>query len=334
MKVDFFHKRVGPKLGGLNKLIDEKPVIIFFLAKKNAGKGTYAKLLNDITDNRFVHLSVGDLVRAAQKQLSAPEGKKAFIDNLSKFYLGKEPLEEMIENFLASVGETSNLLPTPAIIALIEFEISKHQGKSIIIDGFPRSHEQVELAFQMQDDFQKSDYSSAFVELNCTDEVLLVRQLYRKVCPRCQTPKNTKVLLTEKIDYDKATDEFHLVCDRPECGGVRMIAKQGDAEGPEKIRARQQEMAKLFEIIQSKRPHAYFGVNNHVLVSEAHKHEQEDFTKIAGLQWDPVTKQVKKEFRVWVTKDEQGKDVYSRWPEPVVAELVSELHNWLERVRK
>lgn len=327
----FFNKRTPHNLEKLKKHLAEKNFVLFFLAKKVAGKGTYAKILRDITDEKIVHISVGDLVREAEKMAKTSGGEKKLIKDLRKFYKGSDSLERVISEFVHQ-AESTNLLPAEAVMALIEKKISEYSDKSIIIDGFPRSKEQVALATQMQKDFEKSGKPSVFVEINCPEEVLLRRNIDRRVCPICQTPKNIKLLLTKEIDYDEKTGEFHLVCERPECQRAHYIQKQGDKDGIEKVKANQKKVQEMIDKIKKETPHLHLVVHNSIPLDEAHKHQPTDFTEEADLVWDPQKKEVIRNFRPMIVKDDEGRDAHSRWPEPVVVDLVDRLAEWMDKL--
>lgn len=328
---DFFNKRTPQNLEKLKKHLSEKNFVLFFLAKKQAGKGTYAKILKDITDEKIVHISVGDLVREAEKQANNPKEKNQLIEDLKKYYKGPSNADKIIDEFIHQ-AESTNLLPTEAIMALIEKKVAEYQGKSVIIDGFPRSKEQVVLATQMQKDFESKGMPSAFVEINCPEEVLLRRYVDRRICPVCQTPKNIKLLLTKEIEFDEKSGEFHLVCDRPECQRAHFIQKQGDQDGIEKVKANQREVQKMIDEIKNEAPHLHVVVYNSIPLNEAHKHDSTDFTEEADLVWDKDKKEVTRKFKPMVVKDDQGRDAYSRWPEPVVVDLVNRLAEWLDKL--
>lgn len=329
----FFTKRVGGKLEKLRHYFSANNLVIFFLAKKQAGKGTYAKILGDLTGGKTVHLSIGDLVREADKEARNPEGKRKLIADLKKYYQGKGKIEEIVEVFI-NQAESAGLLPTEAVMALIERAIKRDQDKSIIIDGFPRSKEQVALAMQMQQDFEKKGLPSVFIEINCPEEVLIRRYVDRRVCPVCQTPRNIKLLLTKEVEYDEKNGEFHLVCDRPECKRARMVMKQGDKDGIDRVRERQREVQEMIDHIKVKAPHLHIAVHNTVPLEEAHKHEMTDFTEEAELIWDPEKKEVVRKFKPMIATDDEGRKAYSRWPEPVVVDMIDRLAGWLDGLGK
>lgn len=331
---EFFQKRIGKKLKSLRDYLGQKEFVAFFLAKKQAGKGTYAKILTDLTSDKIVHVAVGDLVRDAEKQVKDEKARPEFIKNLNKYYKGKRGLDEVAEEF-ANQAKSLQLLPTDVVMALVEQAIEKNRGKGIILDGFPRSVEQVAVAAKMQADFEARGLPSLFVEVNCPKEVLKARNVHRRACPICQEPKNIKGLLTDKIEYDEKTGDFHLICNRPECQGARMIAKQGDVEGMKKREFLQRQVDEVVGEIKTKMPHAHITIHNSVPVDEAKKsHDMTDFTEEAELFWDPAKREVVKKFKMMIIKDDKGRKSYSRWPEPVVVELIDKLTDWLYKQGK
>ena len=64
---EYFEAKAGDDIAKLKKYFDEgKTFIVYLLGKKNAGKGTYTKLLMEIFGrDKIAHLSVGDIVRDA-----------------------------------------------------------------------------------------------------------------------------------------------------------------------------------------------------------------------------------------------------------------------------
>lgn len=329
-KNDFFEKRIGDKLKKLREYLGKNNFVVFFLAKKQAGKGTYAKFLGDLTDGKIIHISVGDLVRDAAVRAQDSVKRQDLIDDLKKYYKGKEKLDKVLEIFIEGSKSTAQLLPTEVIMALIEQKISENQGKSIIVDGFPRSREQVTLALKMQADFEKKGTPSAFMEINCPEDVLLRRYVDRRVCPICKTPRNIKLLLTKEIEYDEKTGEFHLICERPECNKARFVAKQGDQDGLEQVKERQREVQAMVDKVKNEAPHLHIVVHNSIPLKEAHKHDSTDFTEEAELIWDTQKREVIRKFKPMVAINDEGEKVYSRWPEPVVVDMVDQLADWLE----
>ena len=123
------------------------------------------------------------------------------------------------------------LLPTELIVALLEAEVEKYKDKSVIIDGFPRTIEQIKYAKRLINKFANEEVKSLFVEVCCPEEVLQLRMEGRRVCAECQTSRNIELLLTKTVGYDPESKECFLICDNPKCGNVRMIQKRTHALG-------------------------------------------------------------------------------------------------------
>ena len=75
---EYFLAKADPEIEKLKKYIDEgKTFIVYLLGKKNAGKGTYTKLLMEIFGrDKIAHLSVGDLVRDVHAAMEDPKPRK------------------------------------------------------------------------------------------------------------------------------------------------------------------------------------------------------------------------------------------------------------------
>ncbi len=333
---EFYEERIGEHFSRFHQHIDDSGFVLFFLAKKSAGKGTYSKILHNVTDGKVIHLSVGDLVRAAEKRALDPEQRQGFVDELREYYKGSDSIDDVVEKFVKEASDLSALLPTEMVMALIEKAVQDNQGKALIIDGFPRSLDQVNIAMKMQEDFEAKGLPSAFVEIDCPDDVLVQRQLHRVVCPECQTPRNVKVLLTEDIERDEDTGEYHLICDNKDCSRIRMKKKYANptADDIEKIKSVQDQVKELIQHVREKAAHCHLVVSNQVLVKDADKHDPDDFTLEAEFDWDPESKQVIKNFKPWTVKDDEGNDAYSRWPDPVVADMIKVLTEWLDVKKK
>jgi len=178
----YFQAKAGKEIEKIRDYLnDGNTFIAYLLGKKNAGKGTYAKLFAEaVATDRIEHLSVGDIVRMVDKEIANPRLRKKLEDYLKANYRGFLSIDELFE----AQRQRSNkrLLPTEFILALIRREIGKRGKKALFLDGFPRDLDQIK---------------------------------YRVVCPKCQTPGNLKLLVTKKVGFDPKTKEFYLVCDNP-----------------------------------------------------------------------------------------------------------------------
>ncbi len=68
---EYFEAKAGEDIAKLREYFKESTFIAYFLGKKNAGKGTYTKLMAEIFGaDKIGHISVGDVVRATYKDIS------------------------------------------------------------------------------------------------------------------------------------------------------------------------------------------------------------------------------------------------------------------------
>lgn len=327
-----FRERLGETFDKFVKFSGEKNFVAFFLAKKNAGKGTYAHLLMDLTDGAIEHISVGDLYRDALRLAESDGGREELRKIFSSYYHGAET-PDMLLNILQG-HEFKKSLPTDLVLSLLEHAMAKKEGKSIIVDGFPRTLDQVEVAMQMKADFEAKGRPAVFVEINCPDSVLMERTAHRRACPNCGEPRNIKLLLTDKLEYEEETGEFHLICDNQKCDNVRMLKKQGDDKGAQEVAERNKLMVELMKEVRDKAQKHHLVVRNAVPTDEAHaqNHDMDDFTTAASLSYDHGTKQVKRDFAHWKVKDDEGRESYSRWPEAVVVEMIQKMGEWIDQL--
>lgn len=129
--------------------------ITVFLGAPGSGKGTQAKQLAE--KHGFVHLSTGDMLRAAIKQqLSVGLKAKSFMDQ-------------------------GNLVPDSVMIELIEEVLAPLPEKTnVILDGFPRTVPQA----QALDSKTKTSVSNA-INFVVPEKILIGRLTGRRVCPNC-----------------------------------------------------------------------------------------------------------------------------------------------------
>ena len=96
----YFQAKAGDEIDYLKKYFDKNTFIAYFLGKKNAGKGTYSKLLTEIFgEEKIAHVSVGDVVREYHANWDQFSASKKFV-NLKKLYRGFISLDEAVDRFL------------------------------------------------------------------------------------------------------------------------------------------------------------------------------------------------------------------------------------------
>ena len=323
---EYFEAKVGGDIEKLKKYFaDGKTFIAYFLGKKNAGKGTYTKLLMEIFGkDKIGHISVGDVVRDVHAAMEDENEKKELLSYLHKNYRGYISPEQGIEALLGR--DTKTLLPDEFIMTLVKREIDKMDRKSLFIDGFPRNFDQISysLFFKELIDYRKDP--DIFLAIDIPEAVIDERMKYRVVCPICHTPRNLKLLATKEVGFDEEEKKFFLKCDNPECENVRMVAKEGDNMGIESLRDRLEMDDKLINKVFSLHGVMKGMVRNAVPASVA-KETVDDYeiTPEFYYERDEKTGEIKTLERPFTVKDDEGVEVYSLMAPAVVVSLVKQL---------
>jgi len=245
---EYFDLKAGEEIKKIRDFLKDKTFVAYLLGKKNSGKGTYTKLFMEAVGSENIsHVSVGDIIRAANQDLLDSDKKDAITDFLKTNYRGFMPLEKAIEAILSR--DTKTLIPTEVTLALIKWEISRLNKKAVFLDGFPRDLDQISYALYFRDLINYRNDPDFFVFIDLPEAIINERMKTRVVCPICHTPRTTKLLITKEVGYDKEKKEFYLICDNPECNKARMVAKEGDALGIEAIRGRIQTDDKIMRML-------------------------------------------------------------------------------------
>jgi adenylate kinase family enzyme len=323
---EYFETKAKEDIAKLKKFFGEgKTFIAYLLGKKNAGKGTYTKLLMEIfgRDN-IAHLSVGDIVRDVHEAMEDPEKKKELVEYMRKNYRGYISVEDGINALIGRDQKT--LLPTEFILALVKMEISKIGKKSIFLDGFPRNLDQVSYSLFFKELVGFREDPDVFVAIDIPEAVIDERMKYRVVCPICHTPRNLKLFTTKEIGYDSEKKEFFLKCDNPDCDGARMSAKEGDNLGIESIRKRLELDGKLIDRVFSLHGMPRILLRNAVpAVSAADYVDDYEITPEYYYEYDEEAKVVKTPERPFIVKDDEGVEVYSLLAPPVALSFIKQL---------
>jgi adenylate kinase family enzyme len=323
---EYFEAKIGEDIKKLQRFFDEgKTFIVYLLGKKNAGKGTYTKLLMEIFGKeKIAHLSVGDIVRDLHAEMEEEAKKKELLDYLHQNYRGYITPEQALEALLGRDQKT--LLPNEFIMALVKREIDKIGKKTIFIDGFPRNLDQVSYSMFFKQLVDYREDPDIFIAIDIPEAVIDERMKYRRVCPICHTPRNLKLFTTQGVGYDEEKKEFFLKCDNPECSEARMEGKEGDTMGIESIRDRleldDQLIAKIFSLHGIKKGL----IRNAVPVAQSKEFVDDyEITPEYVYELDPGTKEVKTIEKPFVVKDDEGLEVYSLLAPPVALSLVRQL---------
>jgi adenylate kinase family enzyme len=322
----YFQLKAGEEIKKIRKYLKEgNSFIAYLLGPKSSGKGTYAKMFKEIIDpgDRIEHFSVGDMVRRFDRVIEDEEKKKEFIAFLKENYRGFVPLEEIISSLENRSTET--LLPTELILALIKKEIARKSKKALFIDGFPRNLDQISYSLFFRDLVEYREDPDIFVLINVPESVIDERIKYRVICPLCQTSRNSKLLPTKKVKYDKKEDKFYLLCDNPDCSGARMVRKEGDEKGIELIRKRIETDRDLIKKAFSLHGIPKVLLRNSVPVDKAEEYIDNYEITPAYSYERGEGEQVEVKEDPWQIKDDKGKDSYSLMPPPVLVSLIKQL---------
>lgn len=317
---EYFQLKAGEEIEKLRKYLKENTFVAYLMGKKNSGKGTYSKMFAEIVlPERVDHFSIGDMVRGVDGELADPEKKKNLISYLERNYRGALSLEEVIKSL--ENRSTKTLLPTELILTLVKREMEKREKKIIFVDGFPRELDQIGLSLFFRDLIGYRDDPDVFVLIDVPEAVIDARIKWRRVCPKCQTPRNLKLLPTSQVGYDEEEKEFYLICDN--CG-VRMEKKEGDELGIEPIRER---LTKEGELM--KKALGLYGIpkillRNSIPVSMA-KDYVDDYEITPEYYFERENGKVLIKEKPWKFLDDEGIESYSLLPQPVVVSLLKQL---------
>ncbi len=322
----YFELKAGPEIRKIKEYFEKgNTFIAYLLGKKNSGKGTYAKLFMEILGDEYVtHISIGDVVREAHQDMLDSEKKQEITDFLKTHYRGYISIEEAIDNLLSR--NTQTLLPTEFILTLVKREIDQLPKKAIFIDGFPRSLDQISYSLFFRDLINYRKDLDLFILIDVPESVIDERIKYRRVCPKCQTPRNLKLLPTNEARHDKENDQFYLMCDNPKCDDIRMIQKEGDDLGIEPIRDRLRLDDELINKAFSLHGIPKILLRNSVPVNKANEFV-DDYEITPEYNYELNTSKAKVDIieKPWVTENEKGVLSYSLLPPPVVVSMIKQL---------
>ncbi len=324
----YFEAKAGPEIQKIKEYLKTNSFIAYLLGKKSAGKGTYAKMFAEVIGSDAVsHLSVGDMIRNVDKELVDEKLRKQLIAYLKTNYRGWVSFDKI----LASLEDrsTKTLLPNELILTLVKREIERSEKKAIFLDGFPRNLDQISFSLFFRELVGYRDDPDVFILFDVPENVIDQRIKLRRVCPVCNTSRHLKTLPTSKIGYDKDKNEFYLICDNPEClecGKARLIGKEGDELGIERIRER---LNIDEEII--KRAFSLYGIPKILLRNSIPKEiafesfDDYEITPEYAYTWNKDKNEVEIEEKPWEITDDNGVVSFSLLPPPVVVSLIKQL---------
>ena len=155
---------------------------IIFLAVQGAGKGTFAKKLQE--KYGYAHISTGDILRE----------RSAVGDELGN------KIKNMIDN--------GQFVPDDIIFEAVEYKLTQPEcEKGYILDGFPRNLEQAKGYDKILEKVGKD--LGVVINLTIPNELLKQRIIGRRMCKECGAIYN--------IYNDDFKPKVEGVCDK--CGG-------------------------------------------------------------------------------------------------------------------
>jgi adenylate kinase family enzyme len=324
---EYFQAKAGAEIQKIQNFLNSgNTFIAYLLGKKNSGKGTYSKIFSEIFGmDKFIHISIGDLVRQNNTDLLDDSKKQNKLDELKKYYRGYISFEEAIDTLLGR--STSNLLPTELVLAMVKAEIARNPKKAIFIDGFPRKLDQISYSLYFRDLINYREDPDFFILIDLPNTIIDARIKGRVICPICHTPRNINLLRTKTIGHDKDTNKFYLICDNPDCAGYdkeKMVSKEGDELGIEAIKDR---IAGDEELIE--KAFTIHGVEK-VLLRNSVPVDKKDFVDDYELTPEYVYSaddngEIKVTEKLWSIPDDKGVESYSLMPAPVVVSMLKQI---------
>lgn len=325
----YFQHKAGKEIAELKEYLKTNTFIAYLLGKKQAGKGTYTKLLAEALDMPSIkHLSIGDLVRSYDIVHSDENAKKELLEYLKNNYRGYISAEEAFDAFLHR--GTDRLIPTEFILTLVKREIEKSGHVNLCIDGFPRNLDQVSYSLYFRELIDYRSDPDIFVLIDVPEAVIDERIKYRRVCPQCGLSRSISLNPTSIVKYDTKKDEYYLVCDNKECTHVRLEPKEGDEKGIDHIRARLDTDDELI-----RKAFTLHGVPKILLRSSIPVSiidevvDPYEITPRVKFSCDMKTKKVHSTYEPWTYLDDNGVESQTLVPAPVVLAFIRGLHEIL-----
>ena len=234
----YFEAKLGSKIDEVKEFLDHNSFVGYLLAKKQAGKGTYSKMIEEILGpERFAHISVGDVIRDFHMKLENSSDISDVLTYLKAHYRGFISIEDSLE---AIKNRTTDKVSVPAelILSLLKMEIDKLGRKGLFIDGLPRTLDQISYSLYFRDLINYRDDPDFFLMINISNELIDIRMKNRVICPVCHTSKSRILSPTTNVKYDSSDKQIKFLCDNSLCSGygiAEYVTKEGDEQGIDSI---------------------------------------------------------------------------------------------------
>ena len=242
--ISYIVNKSGDNYPTLKNFLATNSIAIFLLTKKLVGKSIYIHHLQTLFPNEFQIISVGDIVRGVQAEISEELKNDIRTTLKNQGNIGEfTQFEQILDSIKTST--VKKLLPSSITEFLIRREIVKiPNNKSIIFDGLPRAIDQIPFVNTIITELQNNtNRKSLLIEIDLNDEILDARQTARRICPACGLNSNIMTVVGGTPKFDKNTQEFYLECDSPTCKNkaIKLEVKAGETDYESMIIRRRQE---------------------------------------------------------------------------------------------
>ena len=130
---------------------DDKVKVVFVIGGPGSGKGTQCAKIKE--DFKYEHLSTGDILRDIVKKQEHPKWEE--LDKLMK---------------------DGQLVSSALLVEFIKAFFAQYKGKKVLLDGFPRSNENIEEWEKQMKDVAEL---TGVLYFNCTPDEMKKRMLGR-----------------------------------------------------------------------------------------------------------------------------------------------------------
>lgn len=328
----YFQAKLGTKIDEVKEYLDKNNTFVgFLMAKKQAGKGTYSKMMEEILGvERLAHISVGDVVREVHQAIEDPVEKSALEAYMHVHYRGLLSVDSALDA-LVTRSQDKVSVPTEFILTLLKRQIEKLGRKALFLDGLPRSLDQVSAALYFRDLINYRDDPDFFVLIDTPLAIIESRFHGRVVCPDCHLSRNLLYGPTRFVKFDSLSHQYYLLCDNSSCPGVgktRLVAKEGDKDGIDAIRGRLEADGDLIRVASNLTGIPKVLVRSSLPISVASKYAEDyELQPRFSYNWDGKNIAVLRE--PWSFNDDSNVPSYSLMAAPVVVSLFSQIHKIL-----
>ncbi len=325
-RYSYFHDKAGAEIEAIKEYLETNAFVGFLLAKKQAGKGTYSKMLQEVLgEDRLAHVSVGDIVRDVDLATKDASYRTELEIYMQKHYRGFVSLDQAFDAFYSRSQD--KLLPTEFVLTLVKREIEKVGRKALFIDGIPRDLDQISYSLFFRELINFKNDPDFFVLIDTPEELISARLSGRRVCPICKTSKNIYFNPTTRVVFNKETHSYVLICDNKDCSGYKTaecVLKEGDSAGISLIRARLESDGQLMEKVGTLAGVPKINLRTSIPVEkkEANMEDYEIAPEFVYSGEDPV--QISS--RPFIFRDDFGVESHSLMAASVVLSLIYQIH--------